>query len=80
MYFEYSKENQRKSTSKDVRDPREIGSRDLLEKCLIRGSKQLTLQALEVLRMLYKTEVAGFNNWGFKMYSRLLKNKELKDP
>lgn len=29
--------------------------------------------------MLYKTEVAGFNNWGFKLYSRFLKHKDLRD-
>lgn len=54
MYFDYSKENHKK------KDGREIGPRDLLEKCLLKGNKQLMLQGIEVLKMLYKTEVINF--------------------
>jgi hypothetical protein len=73
MYFDYSKDNHKK------KDGREVGPRDLLEKCLLKGSKQLIIQGIEVLKMLYKTEVINFEKWGFKIYAKILKSKDLKD-
>ncbi len=41
----------------------------------MKGSKQLVLQGIEVFKMLYKTQVVGFNIWGFKMFAKILRYK-----